>query len=66
MPLVRKIETELWEVRSDISFGIARIIFTIQDDLMVLLHGFVKKTQKIPKKELDVSRRRLKQIKEET
>ena len=42
MPLVRKIETELWEVRSDISFGIARIIFTIQEDLMVLLHGFVK------------------------
>ena len=56
MPLVRKIETELWEVRSDISFGNARIIFTIQEDLMVLLHGFVKKTQKIPKKELDVSR----------
>ena len=66
MPLVRKIETELWEVRSDISFGIARIIFTIQEDLMVLLHGFVKKTQKIPKKELDVGRRRLKQIKEES
>ena len=35
------------------------------EDLKVLLHGFVKKTQKIPKKELDVSRRRLKQIKEE-
>ena len=66
MPLVRKIETELWEVRSDISFGIARVIFTIQEDLMVLLHSFVKKTQKIPKKEMEVSRRRLKQIKEET
>jgi phage-related protein len=59
MPLIRKLERGLWEVRSNISAGIARVFFTVMDDLMILLHGFVKKSQKTPQNELDTARRRL-------
>ncbi len=45
MPLIRKIEKDLWEVRSTIKDGIARTFFTVEKDIMVLLHGFVKKSQ---------------------
>jgi phage-related protein len=62
MPLIRKIERGLWEVRSDISTGIARVFFTAKDSLMILLHGFVKKSQKTPPTELDTARRRLKNV----
>ena len=58
MPLVRKLEPGLWEVRSSITDGIARVLFTIRGDIMVLLHGFVKKSQKTPQSELDTARRR--------
>jgi len=58
MPIVRKLETNLWEVRSDISVGIARVMFTIQKNSMVLLHGFIKKDQKTPTEDLDLARER--------
>ena len=57
MPLIRKVERGLWEVRSSISQGIARVFFTVKDGMMILLHGFVKKSQKIPSDELDTARR---------
>jgi len=59
MPLIRKLERGLWEVRSNISTGIARMFFTVTGGLMILLHGFVKKSQKTPQNELDTARRRL-------
>lgn len=59
MPLVRKIEPRLWEVRSNVKDGIARVFFSVDGDVMVLLHGFVKKSQKTPNKELDTAKRRL-------
>ena len=59
MPLIRKLGRGLWEVRSNISPGIARVFFTVEDSLMILLHGFVKKSQKTPQSELDTARRRL-------
>jgi len=59
MPLIRKIERGLWEVRSHIAAGIARVFFTVMDSTMILLHGFVKKSQKTPQNELDTARRRL-------
>ena len=59
MPLIRKLERGLWEVRSVITSGIARVFFTVTGGLMVLLHGFVKKSQKTPQNELDTARRRL-------
>ena len=45
MPVVRKMESGLWEVRSRIPEGTARVFFTIVETRMVLLHGFVKKTR---------------------
>ncbi|MDR1317241.1 MAG: type II toxin-antitoxin system RelE/ParE family toxin [Spirochaetales bacterium] len=62
LPLVRKEDTDLWEVRSTIPDGICRILFTVTKTKMVLLHGFVKKTQKTPPKELEIARNRLKEF----
>jgi phage-related protein len=61
MPLVRSLGRELWEVRSSLPHGrIARVIFCIEKDYMVLLHGFLKKTQKTPKQEIDLALKRKK------
>ncbi|MEZ4713646.1 MAG: type II toxin-antitoxin system RelE/ParE family toxin [Caldilineaceae bacterium] len=59
MPLVRKIAPNLWEVRSSIQDGIARVLFTVVGRFMVLLHGFIKKSQKTPQSELATAQRRL-------
>lgn len=64
MPLVRKMKKSLWEVRVDIPTNeIARVLFTIAKDplSMVLLHGFVKKSQKTPQVDLDTAEKRMKQ-----
>ncbi len=46
----------LYEVRTDLPQGPkARVLFFIHQGSMVLLHGFIKKTQKTPKKELDLA-----------
>ncbi|GAB4443849.1 MAG: type II toxin-antitoxin system RelE/ParE family toxin [Anaerolineae bacterium] len=52
MPVVRKLERDLWEVRSRLPNRIARVIFTVEDGIMVLLHGFIKKSQKTPGSDL--------------
>lgn len=63
MPLCRSLGKDLWEIRSNISNGrIARVIFVVAEERMVLLHGFVKKTQKTPKPELEVAEKRKKEI----
>jgi phage-related protein len=63
MPLCRPIGNGLWEVRSDLDGGrIARVIFVVHDGRMVLLHGFLKKTQKIPKGDRDLAAKRMKEI----
>jgi len=65
MPICRPLGDGLWEVRSSLpSRREARIIFSIIEEQMVLLHGFIKKTQKMPKAELDLALKRLKDIKE--
>ena len=64
MPLIRKVERELLEVRSTLKNRIARVIFTMSNDQIVLLHGFIKKTQKIPKRDLNLARQRMKQLEE--
>ena len=59
MPLVRKLDRALWEVRSNITNKeIARVFFTVKDDVMVLLHGFKKKTQKTPDNDLKIAKER--------
>jgi phage-related protein len=62
MPLIRKTEAGLWEVRSHVTQGISRVLFTVEGEIMILLHGFVKKTRKTPLNELHVARRRLRDL----
>ena len=63
MPLVRKLSKGLWEVRVRLADRIARVIFTTGDGHMVLLHGFIKKSQKTPLEEMELAIKRLKQLK---
>lgn len=63
MPLCRSLGGGLWEVRSNLTHGrIARIIFCASRGRMVLLHGFVKRTQKTPPDDLELARKRQKEI----
>ena len=59
MPVVRKMEAGLWEIRIQLDNRIARVFFTLEDNVMVLLHGFIKKDQKTPQKDLDMARKRM-------
>src|SRR5437773_1888855 len=52
MPLVRKLDKGLWEVRSRLPDRIARVIFTTGESRMILLHGFIKKSRKTPRDDL--------------
>jgi phage-related protein len=63
MPLVRKMQTDLWEVRCDISDGIARVFFTTRNKEMWLLHGIVKKSGKTPEADLKLAIKRMKEVK---
>lgn len=64
MPLCRSLRRGLWEIRSNISGGrIARVIFCLVEEEMILLHSFIKKSQKTPKRDLDLAARRMKELK---
>ena len=58
MPVARGLGHGLWEVRTKTQRGPTRVIFVIHEGMMVLLHGFIKKTRKTPGKELELARRR--------
>ena len=62
MPLVIHIDGELWEVRIGLDNKIARVLFALQDSMMVLLHGFIKKQQATPKPDLNLAKNRLKHL----
>jgi len=62
MPVVRKLDKDLWEVRSNLPNRIARVIFTVSGERMVLLHGFIKKSQKTPANDLAQAKQRLKML----
>lgn len=62
MPLVRKMAKDLWEVRVHLNGRIARILFTVDDGTLFLLHGFIKKSQHTPKDDLELAKTRLKQL----
>jgi phage-related protein len=65
MPLIRKVEAGLWEVRTRLQDRIARVIFTVEGETMVLLHGFVKKSEKLPLQDLQLARQRLQSLRRE-
>jgi phage-related protein len=60
---VRSLKDGLWEVRSSLpSRRIARLILCFHDQVLVALQGFIKKTQKTPTDDLDLAKRRMKEI----
>jgi len=63
MPLVAHLAGGIWEVRSRLNTRIARVLFVLDGDAMVLLHGFIKEDQKTPKPDLDLAKERLKLLK---
>jgi phage-related protein len=59
MPLCRALGDGLWEVRSNCPGNrIARLLFCLVDGRIVVLHGFIKKTQKTPDDDMKLARRR--------
>jgi phage-related protein len=64
MPLVRNLGDGLWELRFRLPNNIARIIFKIISGEMVLLHGFIKKTQKTPAEDLQLAKIRARKYEE--
>jgi phage-related protein len=54
-PLVKNLGDGLWEIRSSLQDCIARVIFSICDGEMIILNGFIKKSQKTPKQDLDLA-----------
>ena len=61
MPLVRSLGHGIWEVRSSLPHSrITRVLFCVQDECMVLLHGFIKKSRKTPGQDLDLAIKRKK------
>gem|GEM_PF-136972 len=63
MPICRPLEKGLWEVRSNLSDGrIGRMIFSIKEGKMVILHGFIKKSQRTPRRDIDLAINRRKDM----
>jgi len=63
MPLVRSLKDGLWEVRSSLpSQKIARLILCFHQKTLIVLHGFIKKTQKTPPEDLELAKRRMKEV----
>jgi len=62
LPVCRSLGDGLREVRSSLDNRIARVLFCIVGGTMWLLHGFVKKSQKTPPKEMDTARKRMREI----
>jgi len=62
LPVCRSLGNGLWEVRSSLNNRIARVLFCIEDQTMWLLHGFVKKQQKTPAREMALARKRMSEV----
>jgi phage-related protein len=64
MPHTRAMSDGLFELRIKAAEGIARVFYcTVVNRRIVFLHQFVKKTDRTPSKELEIARRRLKEVK---
>jgi len=62
MPVVDHLGSGVWEVRTRLATRLARVLFVLKGDEMVLLHGFIKKQRKTPKPDLDLTRERFKKV----
>ena len=63
MPLCRPLGNGLWEVRSSLSSRrIARLLFFVEESRIGVVHGLIKKTRKTPPDDLDLARRRMREM----
>ena len=60
-PRVDHLRGAIWEVRSSLGNRIARTLFAVDDNTMILLHGFVNKMQQTPANEIALSEKRFKE-----
>ncbi|HER27335.1 MAG TPA: type II toxin-antitoxin system RelE/ParE family toxin [Rhodospirillales bacterium] len=62
-PYIRHLQDKLWEMRVQGKDGIARAIYvTAKGRRVVILHAFRKKTQKTPRKALQMALSRMKEL----
>src|SRR5687768_17088216 len=63
IPLVRSLKEGLWEVRSTLpSQRIARLIPCFHEQTLIVLHGFIKKTQQTPADDHTLAKRRMREV----
>ena len=60
-PRVDHLRGSVWEVRTSLGNRLARTLFAVQSGQMILLHGFIKKTQQPPNAEINLADRRFKE-----
>ncbi len=63
MPLVRSMGSGLYEIRTNLDNRIVRVLICFKDNQIVLLHGFIKKTEKTPDADLKLAKQRKDKIK---
>jgi len=64
MPVCKPLHAGLWEVRTTLeSKRIVRTLFCFHQGQVVVLHAFIKKTQKTPHADLTLARERMKELK---
>jgi phage-related protein len=65
MPHTRSMGDGLFELRLKAAEGIGRVFYcTLAGSRIMMLHQFVKKSEKTPRKELAIARRRMKEVKD--
>ena len=65
MPHIKSFGQGLFEIRVKAVEGIGRAFFcTIKGKVVIILHEFIKKTEKTPHKEIDLAKKRMKEIKD--
>ena len=60
-PRVDHLRGAVWEVRTSLANRIARTLFAVEGRQMVLLHGFIKKTQRTPSEDIKLAEKRFKE-----
>ncbi|MDO9528720.1 MAG: type II toxin-antitoxin system RelE/ParE family toxin [Syntrophales bacterium] len=64
-PYTASMGNGLFKIRAKGKEGIGRSLFcTIRNQEIIILHSFIKKSQKAPKKEIDLARKRMKEVKQ--
>ncbi len=63
MPLCRPLGGGLWKIRTDLpTKKTSRVLLCVHRDHLVALHGFIKKTRKTPDEDLEIARKRKKEL----